>query len=579
MMSILRAWCRSIAYLWRKIWSKPTADELYRSVVRLYRTTDTLLVGGGFFIYATYVLTCVHVVNRALKRDDSNRKMPNEVELVSLRHDGSTAICEARVVCWRPAGQDIAILEVCDPVDNGHPPPCSAINNLSNHRFQALGFPSGYDQGVITRGRINGTRLDGLVQLEVDRDAPYRIEAGFSGMPVWSETAQAVVGMIMEADRDPEKNVGFMVPLSRLESIQGFSELIAGNESESILWTPQPAVFSVHPETFLEYFTQNATAERELLSAFFVTPGIFPALKQPISQIVYGADGYGKTAVCLMLKTTLQDKGDCLVIYFDHFEYFSNNEVNLDTWLGYIQRELLHMLLEEMRRSESRKSQFLRSCQAKSRAHFWAACRWSRIQQDLIELPENHREVLSNYHNLDSISKFDILSQIAHNSGFQKIYMFLDGLNNYIKGYNDGLTLISPLLARLDPLQQRGFAVKFFLPQSMNEGIDVPDGLRTYELQWEPEQLRQMLANRLQNRSNPFRPNTRLETVQCFADLCVPGLVDVDGRLIQAANGSPRRLMQLACAILEHHCQHDWSADRISAATIEAVLEAMRSDD
>ncbi len=580
MMSIFYAWYRSITDWYRKIWYKPTSDELYRSVVRLYRTGGTVLVGGGFFIHTSHVLTCAHVVNLALQSDDHAREMLQE--MVSLRYADNQEICQAQVVLWRPENLDIAVLELRDRPGNKHPLQVRPITDLSNHRFKVAGFPPRHDYGVITYGRISGRRIDGLVQLEVDHDARYWIEPGFSGMPVWSETAQTVIGMIVEADRDPAKKVGFMMPMSRLMSIPVLRELIDGKHV-NISSPPQPQGFSVHPEAFLEYFTHNATAERERLSAFFVEPAIFSTLKQPVSHIVYGAGGYGKTAVCLMLKATLQTRGDCLVIHFDHFECFPKNEVTLDTWSDCIQRQLLHILLDGMRTSEPRKSRFLRSDQAASRANFWAACKLSKIQQDIIELPDNHKNILRTYRDSRPIDKFEILGQIAKDSGFTNIYVLLDGLNNYTEEYNDGITLIRPLLSDLDPLQQRGFSFKFFLPgelrQRIQQGIGISRSLTTRELAWEPEQLRKMLGNRLQNIPNPSRPNTRLGTVQCFADLCVPDLeFEVDQKLVEAAHGSPRRLMQLACAVIERHCQHDKSADRIRGSTITAVLAEMDHD-
>ncbi len=341
-------------------------------------------------------------------------------------------------------------------------------------------------------------------------------------------------------------------------------------------------ILQAHPRDFLAYFTVNANAEGSRLSTFFVIPGIFYTLSQSTGHIVYGTDGYGKTAVCLMLKEFLDKNKDCLVIHFDHFWCFSQNGVTLDTWLGCIQQKLLDILQQELAKSKRRMQKF---CASVKKQDFWAVCQYSRIHQNIVIEPANAEGILEHYRTSSTMDKFVILHHIVRASDFKNIYILVDGLedNAHFRTTKDILDLIKHPLDHFGPLQNLGFTFKFFLPSVLEQpiqlGIGIPGGLTTRKLQWEPEQLRKMLANRLQNRPNPARPNTRLGTVQCFADLCVPDLGDVDGALVQTANGSPRRLMQLACAILEHHCQHDWSADRISAATIKAVLEAMRSDD
>lgn len=342
-------------------------------------------------------------------------------------------------------------------------------------------------------------------------------------------------------------------------------------------------MLQLHPRNFVPHFTSNANAEGAKLSSFFVRPGIFDTLTQPTGHIVYGTDGNGKTAVCLMLKEFFDKNKDCLVIHFDHFWCFSQNRVTLDTWLDCIQHKLLHILQQELAKSKRRMQKFRDSVKKQD---FWAVCQYSRIQQDIVTEPLNPERVLEHYRTSATIDKFETLSHIVKTGGFQNTYILVDGLedNAHFRETKDILDLIRHPLDHAGPLQRLGFTFKFFLPSVLEQpiqlGIGIPGGLTTRKLKWEPEQLHEMLANRLRNIPNPTRPNTRLVTVQCFADLCVPDLgFHVDQALVQAARGSPRRLMQLACAVIERHCQYDRQADHIRGSTIAAVLEEMDHDD
>jgi len=191
------------------------------------------VIGVAFFVAEGYLLTCAHVVSKALghnRRSDQiladeirGQSVPLEFRLEEQEH------ChDATVVYWRSpphdstSNRDVAILKLKKPM-----PSAARVLPLFNgpelweQNFRVLGFPSKLDPGGWATGRIQGSVYDpsGLVQIKDDQTTGYAIEPGFSGAPVWSPSLEdTIVGMTVARDKEREEaKVGFMLPVRRLK--------------------------------------------------------------------------------------------------------------------------------------------------------------------------------------------------------------------------------------------------------------------------------------------------------------------------------------------------------------------------
>jgi S1-C subfamily serine protease len=193
-------------------------EKLKASIVRLLGAKRTV-VGAGFLISEKELLTCAHVVAKALDVSKDTLELPKtEVYLnFPLVAPGNTL--GARVIDWRPARpdtsirEDIAVLELTEDPPHGS---CAArlttAEALWGHHFRAFGFPAGYDTGVWASGVFRDEQADGWVQIEDVKQTGYFVKPGFSGTPVWDEQVNGVVGMVIAAERQDQVKAAFILP-------------------------------------------------------------------------------------------------------------------------------------------------------------------------------------------------------------------------------------------------------------------------------------------------------------------------------------------------------------------------------
>jgi hypothetical protein len=122
-----------------------TAHGLDAAIARVH-TADGGVVGGGFLVGPREVLTCAHVVARALGlRDGDPPAADAEVRLdFPLVAPGQTVT--ARVVAWQPVRDDdtgdVACLSLLGEVPTGvRPTRLVAVTEFWSHPFRVFGFP------------------------------------------------------------------------------------------------------------------------------------------------------------------------------------------------------------------------------------------------------------------------------------------------------------------------------------------------------------------------------------------------------------------------------------------------------
>jgi S1-C subfamily serine protease len=192
-------------------------QALDAAIVRIW-AADGSVVGAGVLVGERSVLTCAHVIDDALGREQDTLEVPQEGVALDFPLVAPGQKLTARVTAWQPDA-DVAALELTEPPPAGAAPvvPVSA-SDLWGHSFRAFGFPAGHsDDGVWSPGRILGRNAFGWVQIESIEDTSYFVKPGFSGGPVWDEMSGAVVGIVVASERQPDVGAAFCIPADALK--------------------------------------------------------------------------------------------------------------------------------------------------------------------------------------------------------------------------------------------------------------------------------------------------------------------------------------------------------------------------
>lgn len=170
--------------------------------------------------------------------------------------------------------------------------------------------------------------------------------------------------------------------------------------------------------------------------------------------------------------------------------------------------------------------------------------------------------------------------ELVRSYGFQQAHFMFDGVDNLEQNFaKEFLTHLigSPALLRIP-----GFAFKFFLPdddaKTMQHFIITQLGARRADfpiyrlVRWEKPQLMKFLNRRLDHftikERAPSQPPSRL---QDLFDAKVASTIEE--RLCTAAQGSPRRLIELLECMVDQHCATCLHAsDHIPQAVVDACL-------
>jgi len=200
---------------------------LTSAIARIY-DFNTKVVGAGFLISKTHVVTCAHVVAQALNISDEGADPPTEKIQLDFPLVAGGVKVSAKVVRWRPVtppssmtapadDEDIAVLEITDANNlQAKPARMTVADNVWNHDFRAFGFPAQHDQGTWTEGRLKAPQASNLIQVEGKNHLGYFVAPGYSGTAVWDEQLEAVVGMVVVSDKRAETRAAFIIPTSTL---------------------------------------------------------------------------------------------------------------------------------------------------------------------------------------------------------------------------------------------------------------------------------------------------------------------------------------------------------------------------
>lgn len=153
----------------------------------------------------------------------------------------------------------------------------------------------------------------------------------------------------------------------------------------------------------------------------------------------------------------------------------------------------------------------------------------------------------------DAFSAFRRLVDLAELLGLEAIFVLVDGLDELPETVSTQARaeFLSPLVTNLSLMEMPHVAFKFFLPITLGAALRKNENIRfdhfhVYQLIWEPEWLRDVLAIRL-TRFNKAGKSS-------LAALAEESAQAIDDDLVRKAQGSPRALILLGHLLFEAHC-------------------------
>lgn len=341
--------------------------------------------------------------------------------------------------------------------------------------------------------------------------------------------------------------------------------------------------FSAHP-----FATTNAEEETDDLPSFFIRAAWFDQLvgdpKYPSSTILYAPQGYGKTSHRLEVARIASEPSRehrALVVVLDDVHVLLREPVTIETYIRIIRRKTIDILKKQLSPErlallKQQDEMTLLRLEAFSRLYTPLQVRSSAEPGEIVA------QMMQEYQQNDPGPREwlkEELYPLVKLMGFASVYVLLDGLDESQAtrdNTNVALQLLRPLLDAPGLLQGCGFAFKFFLPLSLKQPMQEQhigrlDRIPQRLLSWSEAQLVDMLSQRLSNYSR-VSETSAVGTVNSFRELCDVDF-DPDILLAQAAQSSPRKLLDLAREILDLHCTTMDDADsQITGDTIRTVL-------
>jgi len=256
---------------------------LEASIVRIF-ATEGGVVGTGFLVGETTVLTCAHVITTALGITHDAPTAPEMSISLDFPLIATGYKLTAQVIFWQSVqadgGGDIAVLHLKNPLPEGtRIARLVTADDLWDHIFRAFGFPRSHDQGVWASGKLRAREATGWVQIEDVKITGTRVQQGFSGSAVWDEQLDGVVGMVVAADEDTSK-IAYIIPSTVL--VKAYPAL----GQQAIPPCPYRGLLAFREQDAPFFFGREAFIEQ-----------LITAVQEKQFVAVIGSSGSGKSSV------------------------------------------------------------------------------------------------------------------------------------------------------------------------------------------------------------------------------------------------------------------------------------------
>lgn len=201
--------------------------------VRIQRGESAAPAGIGFVVDDTHIITCAHVVNRALGRDPRAQETPGPEARVQVDFPMLGGFAGARsrscaVQAWVPppslglSGGDVAGLVLVGKRLPRRAGPARLTDpmvwDVPASVFGYSGDPPQHVEGAWAEVRLRGAVDGRVIRLDSGSESAIRVHPGYSGSPVivTSDTGdEAVLGMLAVASTDRARDV-YAIPASEL---------------------------------------------------------------------------------------------------------------------------------------------------------------------------------------------------------------------------------------------------------------------------------------------------------------------------------------------------------------------------
>lgn len=341
----------------------------------------------------------------------------------------------------------------------------------------------------------------------------------------------------------------------------------------------------------------NADKEIDALGGYFIAPDYFEDLwgdpANPVSNIIYAPRGGGKTAQRIMIeKRALETKEVLTITYTNHdlSAFKKIEEVDINYHLVYLNRLLLLAFFNRLLDHDFNfdftftftERQYIykiarvylydtpasfpnQAYHSLKKVEDYAVDIWKGFKEPIVNVIQQITKSKSGVE-LD-LSKVELdkklqqshrdnfrnIVQLLNKAGYSCIYVLVDKVDEQsLTGNNseDSFLLIKDLIKDLELLELEGISFKFFLWDALRQFASVaarPDRVFSYDLNWNREQIRDMLNKRTQYYSN--------NTVTSFSSLFEsPRLL---GRVILFSELSPRDCVRICNRIISEQFKAD----------------------
>ena len=246
------------------------SNQLHASLTRILGS-DGLPIGIGFLAADRLILTCAHVVQQAV---EDGENVSCDFPLLENKE-----IYLGKIVL-RDDERDIACVEVTGLPRDAAPVLLVQTDELWGHEFRAFGVPLGHDNGVWASGVLRDKNAQDWLHIEDIKTTGFRVQPGFSGGPVWDSTIQAVVGMVVTAERDATIKAAFCIPVSQL------TDAYPTLKEQSIPPNPYRGLYAFREQDAPLFFGRDEFSEK-----------LHQAVHDCSLVAIAGASGSGKSSV------------------------------------------------------------------------------------------------------------------------------------------------------------------------------------------------------------------------------------------------------------------------------------------
>lgn len=183
----------------------------------------------------------------------------------------------------------------------------------------------------------------------------------------------------------------------------------------------------------------------------------------------------------------------------------------------------------------------------------------------LVELVRDAASLSVSTTRLSEETLLTLVELVARNLGFQHLYLLVDGLEGAMSSDQTQVRArLSMLLDSAPHWADHGIHLKLFLPVEAQYRLPALSDLGIYPLNWEDEQLLELLKLRLRVASDD-----KFDSLAAMTDATVD---KPDEKLVEAAKRSPRQLIRLGHRLFSIHVQKRAELDKLTAQDYDDAL-------